>query len=261
MTGRSSWRPVSLNRTLFVRPEEAREREWIPVLLPAPLIAGRRGASGRTSTPHTGDKGELDLFSDADSENFETRDNNTTNTFTFNLGGEGKRAEGNNTSSCDAFVFTGISADSTVAAPNNPVHPPRKLPSTAQREKMAGRGRGRGGFNPGQLKGATWEYDAGAVLETKPSELFPVGILSCSFALDLTLPASPKPQEASSAHRERAPRNQQLPQSTSQNPPWSTLHTIYQAQCRCPHQGVQRGTVQCAIWRKCKGGYGSFYWC
>ncbi|KAG4439070.1 hypothetical protein IFR05_005461 [Cadophora sp. M221] len=38
---------------------------------------------------------------------------------------------------------------------------------------MAGRGRGRGGFNPGQLKGATWEYDATAVLETKPSELFP----------------------------------------------------------------------------------------
>merc|ERR1711977_510723 len=97
----------------------------------------------------------------------------TTTTFTLGFGGKGKRAEGNNTSSRDTFVFTGISAESTVAAPNSSVHPPRKLPSKAQRQKMAGRGRGRGGFNPGQLKGATWEYDAGAILETKPSELFP----------------------------------------------------------------------------------------
>merc|ERR1711964_645954 len=102
----------------------------------------------------------------------ETRDYTTT-TFTLGFGGKGKRAEGNNTSSRDTFVFTGISAESTVAAPNSSVHPPRKLPSKAQRQKMAGRGRGRGGFNPGQLKGATWEYDAGAILETKPSELFP----------------------------------------------------------------------------------------
>jgi len=264
INGRSSWRPVPLNGDLTVRLEEAREREWISSSVVASstysTIAGRRGASGRTSTPHAGDKGELDLFSDADRENFETRDYTTT-TFTLGFGGKGKRAEGNNTSSRDTFVFTGISAESTVAAPNSSVHPPRKLPSKAQRQKMAGRGRGRGGFNPGQLKGATWEYDAGAILETKPSELFPVSIPSCLYALDLTLPASPKPQEASSPHRKGAPRNQQLPQPTSQNPPWSTLHTIYQAQCRCSHQGVQRGTIQCAIWRKRKGGHGSVYWC
>ena len=71
-------------------------------MLPAPLIAGRRGASGRNSTPHAGDKGKLDLFSDADRENFETRDYTTT-TFTFSFGGKGKRAEGNNTSSRDTL--------------------------------------------------------------------------------------------------------------------------------------------------------------
>lgn len=58
---------------------------------------------------------------------------------------------------------------------------------------MAGRGRGRGGFNPGQLKGATWEYDATAVLETKPSELFPVSISVCAQSLDLTLTSQPHP--------------------------------------------------------------------
>ncbi|PBP26218.1 DNA-directed RNA polymerase 3 subunit [Diplocarpon rosae] len=38
---------------------------------------------------------------------------------------------------------------------------------------MAGRGRGRGGGAPGQLKGATWQHDPTIKLETKPSELFP----------------------------------------------------------------------------------------
>ncbi|CZR65643.1 related to RPC31 DNA-directed RNA polymerase III, 31 KD subunit [Phialocephala subalpina] len=37
---------------------------------------------------------------------------------------------------------------------------------------MAGRGRG-GGPGSGQLKGATWEYDASIKLESKPSDLFP----------------------------------------------------------------------------------------
>lgn len=38
---------------------------------------------------------------------------------------------------------------------------------------MAGRGRG-GGGRGGGLKGATWDYDPEAKLESAPSELFPV---------------------------------------------------------------------------------------
>jgi hypothetical protein len=42
--------------------------------------------------------------------------------------------------------------------------------------EMAGRGRGRPGGS-GMLKGATWEHDASIKLESKPTDLFPVGIL------------------------------------------------------------------------------------
>lgn len=175
-------------------------------------IAGRRsGRVGRLSTPHAGD--DFELFSGQE---------NITNTYNtayqFSFGGEtenhtteeGKRSATNK--AINTFVFTGSSADNTghSASQPAPLHPPHKAPTKAQKAKMAGRGRGRGGFNPGQLKGATWEYDATAVLETKPSELFPVSISLSRNYLKLTGAASPKPQEASVPHRQGTPRNQQL---------------------------------------------------
>ncbi|KAK0111770.1 hypothetical protein ONS96_001039 [Cadophora gregata f. sp. sojae] len=113
VNGRTNWRPVPL----------AGMDSGVVATLPAPLVAARSGGGGRTTTPPARIQ-ELDLFSDADRENIESRDNNNT-TFQFNFGGEDQNAEETDTTSpCDTFIFTSTSADSTVGPSNKPVHPP-----------------------------------------------------------------------------------------------------------------------------------------
>ena len=49
--------------------------------------------------------------------------------------------------------------------------------SSTEVTEMSGFGRGRGGGRGGMLKGATWDYDPEAKVESAPSDLFPVSLL------------------------------------------------------------------------------------